>query len=787
MIASVLTRRVGSERSRRAMLSGAGTVLLISFFASPARAAETMIDDFEGLPDAGVDAGPDAGSGMGWDVRAFGSAHGQLQLGPGHNGQGASLSTDFSAADAGASGEPWVAVHRHVEGLGEEIPPPLAVAFWARSDPGITLGLRVYCEADSPSNPTYSYKLQRPLSNLDPTQWYRHRVRLPTDSCPVTDIEIVAYDVQNNGAQAFPLSNIPSAFRTIAALQFDELAFTYDAFTVEVDPFRNVLPAPIGVSDLSDQFGVNSNNPSAYWDSADHAMLNHDLDAMKEAGIKWLRTDLLWSRNERQAGVYDFAEYEDLMLGARDRGMKILATLDYCNPLYVGCGNDPTLDGGVAPEKRYGASDPAARDAFGAYAKAAAEHFKSSTYSGLDVFYEVWNEPNQYWDLQYPDGGTGPGWTAEQKARQYAQLAAVAIAKIHEADPTAKVATAGIPTWDFQFLRNFLNEGMAGGASAVGTHPYRNPVSTSPARRTEPESFVDDLVLWRSIVETFVVNPPPVWTTEWGYRVSAADGETELVQAVHAVRMMLTTAVVGMPFSIWFQLRDFPSESSTAGYGLFGPNGEEQPALWALRQLGKTCRGRTFAGFLPIELSDVTGIRLDGPDDVVVVIWSSLPQALAQTTFVTLRTDGTVGTTVGATATTMWGSPVNLIQQGTSLSVPVSGDRGGPTFVTLKKTTLQDAGMDAEVDAPADSTAPRDAMGDRDATDNRDGAVNADSSVVRDAATDAIPSGGGFAQGSGEDSGCGCRTAQSPGQGARAFLLLSLLLLARRRRVSGRN
>jgi len=734
-----------------------------------------MMDDFEDATDVGIN----------WSVRSAGNAAGQLQYAPGHNGKGASLTADFSAADAGAAAEAWVAARRHITYQGENRTEALAVGFWARSEPGIALGLNVYCSADSASKPTYSYQLQRPLSSLDPSQWYRHVVRLPTDSCSVSDVEIVAYDVQENGAQTIQLSVVPSAFRTKAALYFDELTFSYDGFSAQVDAFGTLVAPAAGPGDLSDQFGVNSENAEVYWNSSDPALLNHDLDAMKDAGIKWLRTDLLWARNETQVGVYDFSEYDPLVLGAKDRGMKLVAVLDYCNPLYAGCGSNSTLDGGSSGADHYGISDPAARDAFGQYAKAAVEHFKTAAYSGLEVSYEVWNEPNQYWDLYYPDGGSGGALTLEQKARQYAQTAGATIAKIREADPAAKVCTAGILTWDYQFLRNYLNEGLTGGATAIGTHPYRNLMSSAPMRRTDPESFVDDLVLWRDIVNTFVSTKPSVWTTEWGYQLSAADGESELVQAAHAVRMMLTTAVVGMPFSIWFRLRDVSSTPSLSGYGLYGPHGEEQPALWALRQLGSATRGRTFEGFLPVGLSNVTGIRLDGPNDIVFVVWSSLAPDLAQSTSLTLLSAASGGVSFeGAAASTMWGTPVSVSPQPTSLTIPVVGDRGGPTYITVKKTAAPDAGADALPDAPADSSFSQDASPSLDSSLGHDAQQPlTDSSAGRDSAPDAVGGGFGVSQSPGdESSGCGCRTARTQLRSAGFALLASLMALAKIRR-----
>jgi hypothetical protein len=64
--------------------------------------------------------------------------------------------------------------------------------------------------------------------------------------------------------------------------------------------------------------------------------LPRDLKMIADAGFKFIRMDLAWSRVERTKGEYDFMEsgYDALTAGCEKLGIHVLYILDYSNKLY---------------------------------------------------------------------------------------------------------------------------------------------------------------------------------------------------------------------------------------------------------------------------------------------------------------------------------------------------------------------------------------------------------------------------------------------------------------------
>src|SRR5262249_55534158 len=145
------------------------------------------------------------------------------------------------------------------------------------------------------------------------------------------------------------------------------------------------------------------------------------LDAAKGMGFSRVRMDFPWSAVESRKGVYDYSNHDALVASLAARGMTLHLILDYTNRFYP-----PTGDAAFVS---------AAAPALAAYAKGAAVHF-----AGKGVTFEIWNEAN----LEH-------FWMSTPNPSDYASLAKAAIAAIHEGDPSAKVSTTGVSTYDFAF------------------------------------------------------------------------------------------------------------------------------------------------------------------------------------------------------------------------------------------------------------------------------------------------------------------------------------------------
>ncbi len=591
-----------------------GTILVLNLLTlalgppriTSAGAHQMLVDDFETV-----------GAQFPWTFTngaEFPGAIGSLTLGVGHNSErGAHLAYDFSRGG------------RYV-GAELQLPQPLpaaAVAFWIKSPPGIRVVLRIVDETGQ----TLQYHLPRPLDALDVIAWYRQVVDLaqPNGCWGGANDGVLHGDLQRISL----LAADPLEQGSVGVIDFDDVMIT-DQLLINLDPFTTpIVPVPSAISDLTPRLGVNIHF------TRDAAAL----DAAHSAGFTWVRMDLAWVEVETVPGVYDFSAHDQLIADLEIRGMRALFILDYGNPLYTG-------------SERLPPTTPAALEAFGCYAEAAARHF-----AGHGVSYEVWNEPN-----------VGFFWPPQPDAAQYAALVDEVITHVRAGDPQAQVVTGGLSCGDYSFLRGFMMAGGGTGVAAIGFHPYRV---------TAPETLTDELLAWRSIVSQAAPNNLPTWDTEWGYSATwFGNGhapEARARQAVMVARELLTTWSAGFPLIIYYDLRDdgFDPTDAEQNFGLLAHDGAAKPTMQVVRTLTAAADKRRLIGFLSVEPSSVHALRLDGSTDVVVVMWASSGQA-------------TVQVPPKVTAVNLLGEPLMLRPVNAQLELVVS-EAAGPVYLTFPK------------------------------------------------------------------------------------------------------
>ena len=112
--------------------------------------------------------------------------------------------------------------------------------------------------------------------------------------------------------------------------------------------YRDRFPLPSGV--VPDGWGVNIHftKPKA-----------GEVEAIRAAGFRWVRMDLLWHVVETRRGVYDFREYDTLMGHLQRVGLRPMFILCYGNDLY----------------QKGAPTTPAARRAFARFAGAAVARY----------------------------------------------------------------------------------------------------------------------------------------------------------------------------------------------------------------------------------------------------------------------------------------------------------------------------------------------------------------------------------------------------------------------------
>ncbi len=538
----------------------------------------------------------------------FPGAKGSLTRGKGHSGSGAHLAYDFSGGGAYVAASLKLATPINAAEVG----------FWVTAPAGIHAWLRV---VDS-TRQVLQYGLARPFGADDPSAWFHQVVELDAPDGHFGG----ANDGVLHGAitQVTILAANPLEKGAVGAIDFDEVV-AFDAVGATIDLSTTpMIVAPPGRADLASRLAVNIHF------TRDDA----GLDTAKGMGFSRVRMDFAWSAVESTKGVYNLSNLDALVASLAARGMTLHLILDYGNRLYPPTG-DAAFVSTTVP-------------AFAACAKATAAHFV-----GKGVTFEIWNEAN----LEH-------FWMSAPSASDYAALANATIAAVHAGDPSAKVSTTGVSGYDFAFVRGYLAGGGADGADAIGVHPYRP---------SGGETITDDTLLLRSITGA-LPGAPPVWDTEWGYSSTSFGGDghaptARAAQATFVVREVLSAWAVGFPLAVVYDLRDDGTDPTNAehNYGLIANDYTDKPAAVGVRTLGHVAKGRVFKCFLDLEPTSLYAMRLDGSRDLVVVLWSGMPQGRVSVRLVNAKR-----------ATSMLGTSIDI----SSGSIVVKNE-DGPTYVTF--------------------------------------------------------------------------------------------------------
>lgn len=222
-------------------------------------------------------------------------------------------------------------------------------------------------------------------------------------------------------------------------------------------PTPTVQPGTVARMDTP-EYGVHT---LLWWSGENRA---RDAQLAKDAGFTWVKELFPWRSIEGAGkGIFDWSEADQVVQTLNDRGLKIIARVDF-QPTWARA--DGANNG---PPDNY-------RD-YGDFVYALA-----SRYKGRIQAYEIWNEPNlaREWGDRPPN------------AAEYVALLRVAYGRIKEADPNALVITAGLaPTGtglpdalpDVRYLREMYEAGAKNYFDVLGVHApgYKASPETSPA------------------------------------------------------------------------------------------------------------------------------------------------------------------------------------------------------------------------------------------------------------------------------------------------------------------
>lgn len=332
--------------------------------------------------------------------------------------------------------------------------------------------------------------------------------------------------------------------------------------------------------------------------------LGVQLDQAAALGFRLVRSDVLWSKVERERGRYDWRATDVLVGELRRRRLLPLLILAYSNPLYAGRwrgDEEGREDWAWMPPM----SDEA-RAAFARFAAAAAARY------GQRVIWEVWNEPN----LTF-------GKPAQLDA--YGRLAVAACQAMRAAQPEAVIVGPASNGFPLRFLKDFVAGDAANCFDAVSVHPYRD---------WEPDSALGD---WRKLDGVLAKGDPSrrkvAIDSEWGYSVQGGPW-TERRQAEYVTRLYLTDLMAGVPVTIIYGLRNDGRDAGEKehNFGLHDHDGVAKPAADALARLVRDLGGFSLLGQVRAPSADLTLVAFGKTGGTIkLAAWSPSGRATAIT------------------------------------------------------------------------------------------------------------------------------------------------------------
>lgn len=316
-----------------------------------------------------------------------------------------------------------------------------------------------------------------------------------------------------------------------------------------------------------------------------------DLDMIAEAGFSLVRMDLTWAVIEHTKGIYEFEKlgYDSLTEGCAKRGIRLLYIIDYSNSLY---------------EKGRSVRTQAGREAFAAFAEAAAER-----YAGKGILWEIWNEPNikHFWDPQ-------------PSVKDYCKLVQLTAPRIKNTDPNSLVVAGATSQIPFEWLEECFKQGLLEWIDVLSVHPYRSQ---------PPETVIEDYTELKRLVERYVPQGKqiPIISGEWGYSNLNWDQTrlSEQEQAEYLARMFLINLHQGIDVSIWYDWKNDgrnPNEREHQ-FGLVRHDCNPKAAYLAAKVLCSTLAGYRFDERLDLGNDEDFAFRFTNGEKEAIAFWTT--------------------------------------------------------------------------------------------------------------------------------------------------------------------
>jgi len=313
-----------------------------------------------------------------------------------------------------------------------------------------------------------------------------------------------------------------------------------------------------------------------------------DLDFMAEGGVTWLRSDFDWALLEPARGEYRWRWSDQLMRGASQAGVEVLAIIDYSTPW---ASSDPSGAGDV----HY---PPTNATDFAGFAAAVANRYGLGGEFWRDnpqlqerpiTALEIWNEPFGHWF-----------WKPNPDVARYAELVRTTVAAVREVQPEMTILIAGDALeyrTDGQrpWLERLLEAApdLAQLVDVWSIHAYSDPPGLAPwVTPTDPRYGVRGRVEDSLRISQDNDARLPVWITETGWCtggggcgvVSDQDQSDYLVDVIQSASTTWSEGVDKI-FVYSIDISSGVPGDREGTYGLRAPDGSPKPAWIAISSL----------------------------------------------------------------------------------------------------------------------------------------------------------------------------------------------------------
>ncbi len=335
-------------------------------------------------------------------------------------------------------------------------------------------------------------------------------------------------------------------------------------------------------------------------------------DKVAELGVRHIRIQSGWARSEKTKGIYEFEWLDEIVNNLIQRGLEPWICLCYGNGLYD-----------EAARKVFGAvgcppiQTEQQRQAWSNYVTALTAHYR-----GQVSRYEIWNEPDGLWCWKHGVSGA-----------EYGEFAKATAAAIRKGDPDAEVIGGAVCLYNFSWLTEMFETGVAESLDAISYHAYLPDEFRGIANVRSLKS----LSLRYNPKLRFIQGETGTQSREGGAGVLHEGAWTPEKQAKFLARMLLIHFAEGVEINSYFSCLDMiealngkvGEKASYLDYGYFGVLGAEfdadgrstgeyrpKPAYRTLQTLAAIFRGELIAEELPVRLlCDQLSPRLMRNDD----------------------------------------------------------------------------------------------------------------------------------------------------------------------------